>query len=283
MSGISSYSGIQTYVQTIYEDALFVARDNMIMPGLTLGFSDRQSDAARTNSLYGTLTFGQVDDTDDLTSQSFNPSTYQTLTVAEQAAQVFITDRRIENDPFGQQADATQELGNSLAAKIEGDLVSKLSSLTGGTIGASGSAATWGQLYAAIAIARATNAGGQWAAVVHPYYWHALGTAAAVAGGVSQTNAPSFQDDVMRRFWVGNVAGVDIYTSTFIGTGAASVQGVFHRNAIALDMRRDPRIEIERDASRRGFELNMTTKYGVGVWRPEWGVQIIASVSAPKG
>ena len=283
MAGMSSYTGISGYVQTIYEDALTVARDNMIMPSLTLGFADRQNDAPRTNSLYGTVTFTQVDDTDDLTSQSFNPSTYQTVTVAEQGAQVFITDRRIENDPFGQQADATQELGTSLAAKIEGDLVSKFSSLTGGTIGASGSAATWGQFYAALAIARATNAGGQWAFVCHPYYWYALGTAAAVAGGVSQTNAPQFQDDVMRRFWVGNVAGIDIYTSTFIGTGAASVQGLFHRNAIALDVRRAPRLEVERDASRRGFELNMTAKYGSGIWRPEWGVQVVATVAAPKG
>ena len=45
--------------------------------------------------------------------------------------------------------------------------------------------------------------------------------------------------------------------------------------AIAYDLRRDVRLEPERDASKRAWELNLTMMYAHGVWRPLWGVQII--------
>ena len=35
------------------------------------------------------------------------------------------------------------------------------------------------------------------------------------------------------------------------------------------------RLEPERDASRRGWELNLSTVYAHGVWRPTYGVQMI--------
>ena len=59
------------------------------------------------------------------------------------------------------------------------------------------------------------------------------------------------------------------------------VGAVFPRNAIALDWRRRPRVEPERDASRRGWEFNMSSVYAHGVWRPALGVQFIFDASAP--
>jgi hypothetical protein len=40
-------------------------------------------------------------------------------------------------------------------------------------------------------------------------------------------------------------------------------------------------MEAERDASRRGWELNMTAVYAHGVWRPEWGVCMTFDAAAP--
>jgi hypothetical protein len=58
--------------------------------------------------------------------------------------------------------------------------------------------------------------------------------------------------------------------------------GIFSPLALALDVRRAPRIEPERDASRRATELNLSSVYAHGVWRPKYGVQLISDASTPS-
>ncbi len=109
--------------------------------------------------------------------------------------------------------------------------------------------------------------------------------AKAVAPGATVTNSPTLQDEVARNFFVGNVSGVDIYTSANISiiTGTDAYCAMFSREALALDIRRAPRLEAERDASARAWELNMTAVYAHGVWRPTWGIQGIFNAATPDG
>src|SRR4051812_1720260 len=96
---MNTYSDVVGYVQTIFEDAMFVARDTNIMSGLVQGFTDQNGDNTRTNSNYGTATIQALAETDDLTSQAFTPAPYMSLIPGEFGGQVFLTDRRIDNDP----------------------------------------------------------------------------------------------------------------------------------------------------------------------------------------
>ena len=285
MPDINRYSDISGYVQTIYEDALAVARDNVIVTNLVQGFGDRDGLAPRTNSRYaGTITLTQVEDVDDLTSQAYNPSTYKTITPAEFAGQVFITDTRRRNDPFMVEQETRNEFGLAQAAHVERNLIGNFSSLTAGTAGGGGTAPKWSTWYVALAMARKTNRAGDWACVMHPDAWFHLGTAAALQGNVSQANAPDFQNEAMRQFWMGRVQGVDIYTSTYCNNGGTAIYGaLFQRDAIALDMRVPFTIEPERDASRRGWELNASMTYGHGVWRPEYGIALLGDATLPAG
>ena len=57
--------------------------------------------------------------------------------------------------------------------------------------------------------------------------------------------------------------------------------GVFPREALAMDWRRQIRIRPQRDESRRGLELNMSAIYAHGVWRPELGVKMTFDATAP--
>jgi len=41
------------------------------------------------------------------------------------------------------------------------------------------------------------------------------------------------------------------------------------------------RIEPERDASLRGFELNASSVFAYGVWRPQYGIAINTAGTAP--
>lgn len=270
---------INTFVNTVWADAMLVARDNNVMSGLVTGFGDLQGLAVRTNAKYGTAAFQQIAETDDLTSQSFTPSTDQTLTPYEYGAQFFITDSRIETDIYAARQDASTELGAAYGQSIDMKLAGLFSSLTAGTVGAAGSDMSWANFFAAITIMRRALAPRPWVAVLLPEQWHCLGT--AIAPGVTVTNSPMLQDEFVRQFFVGNVSGVDIYTTANIGTGTSVYGGIFSRNAMALDMRRPFRLEPERDASRRGLELNASSVYAYGVWRPQYGVAINTAGTTP--
>lgn len=281
MAALNPTTDISSYIQTIFEDAMFVARENMFFDRLITTFTDRTGNAARSSSIYGSATFATVGETDDLASQSFTPSTLATLTPAEVGAQFFLTDLRMESDPFQVRSDAAMELGAGIATKIQQDALLSLASLTGGTIGAAGTTITWGHFFAARAVLKNQKAPEPYVCVLHEYQWQDLAKAASVSATVAFS--PSFQDDVMRRYYVGTAAGVDIFTTVDItpdGSDDAS-GGMFSRSAMALDMRRAPRLEADRDPSRRGIELNMTSVYAYGVWRPAFGVTMLFDATTP--
>ena len=49
MPGLNTSAEIAAFVNSIFEDALFVARDNNLMAALVTPFTDRQRTAARYN------------------------------------------------------------------------------------------------------------------------------------------------------------------------------------------------------------------------------------------
>ena len=70
---------------------------------------------------------------------------------------------------------------------------------------------------------------------------------------------------------------VPIYETTNIdhtGTGGDYKQGVFHRDALALAMMQDLKIETQRDASLRADEIVATAVYGVGELNDTYGVEV---------
>lgn len=282
MSSLNTYSNISSFVNTIYEGALLVARDNNVMAALVTPFGDRTGLAVRSNQQYGGATINTIGETDDLTSQAFTPAAIATLTPVEKGGQYFLTDSRVESDPFNVQREAALDLGMAMATEMEGDLLTTFSSMTGGTVGAAGTVIAWGHFFAMLTRLKVQKAPMPYYFVCHPYQWHQLGKAASVAG-TSVLNAPQFQDEVTRNFYVGTVGGVEIYTSSNITIDASddAYCGMFSRQALALDIRRAPRMESERDASRRGIELNFTAVYAAGVWRPAFGIQGLFDATVP--
>lgn len=271
------------YIQTIFEQAMFVARDNNVMVPLVTVFTDRNDSSPRSSSEHAQVTMHNIGASDDLASQAFTPSVLATLTPAEAGAQYLLEDQRRATDPFSVQQSASIELGMGMAQKIETDILSNFASLTGGTVGTAGSAMTWAYFSAAITRLRNQNAPGPYFAVMHPYQYHDLAANASVVG--QSFHAGDLADAIQNRWWVGRALGTDIYLSSNISIDDAddAMAGVFSRMALAYDSRRAPRLEPQRDASRRATELNMTAVYAHGIWRPRFGVQIVTDASAPTG
>ena len=280
--GMNVTSNISSYIQDIYEGALLVARERNLMAALVTTFNDRTGINPRTNNQYGGATINEVGESDDMTSQTFTPSEIAELNPTEKGGQYFLTDLRLETDPFSLRADAALDLGQALATKMEVDILGGFSSLTGGTIGAAGTTLTWGHFWAMRSRLKVQLAPQPFYCVMHDYQWHALSKAASVAGA-SVVNAPAFQDELTRNFYAGTVGGVEIYTTSNITvvSGDDAVMAMFSPQAMALDIRRAPRMEYERDASRRGWELNLTAVYATGIWRPKFGIKGTFDASVP--
>lgn len=283
-TGTSGVTELNSLFNDIYEDAVFVARAQNVMAGLVTRFSDSTGDEDRKNSVYPQITAQSVGEYDDFSAPTkFDKTLLSTLTPVEYMAQSILTDRRLETDPQNAKADCSRELGESIADNLEENLLDTFTSLTGGTVGAAGSAMTWGVFFAARTRLAGAKVPGPYVAVLHEYQWHDL--ASAVAPGVAVTNSPVVVNEVASSWYVGTVGNVDIYTTPNVDIDGSddAVGAMFNRQAIALDSRRAPRMEPERDASKRAWELNITHKYAHGTWRPAFGCQIKSDATAPTG
>lgn len=286
MAQLNTWSDVSSIANSIQEDAYFIVREAGIMQNFVKVFNDARGGNLRKGYKFSSVSAATVAETDDLTSSAFTPSLNQTLTPAEIGAQFFISDLRADSElPEMILTDAARELGFSAADKLNNDLAGDMGSLTGGTVGAAGTVITWG--YVAAAIAQARNASKSTAvplvAVIHGYQAAVLAKAASVAGATVITT-PATNDLITQRGMsqAFSFLGVPIYqVFNAVDSGVDFKGGVFPRDAIALDWRRPIKVEAERDASRRGVELNMSAVYAHGVWRPDLGVTMYFDAATP--
>ena len=284
MASLNPESDISAFVNTVFEAAILVARDNNFMPSVVRGFNDRTGLAVRSNQQYGGATMNQIAETDDLVGQAFTPSAIATLTPVEFGAQYFLTDSRVESDPFAVRTDAAADLGQALATKVETSLMGHFNEFTSGTIGTSGSICTWSYVMAMESVLKAAYAPYPYALVLSPAMWFNLAKTASVASSSATNAADSLKEAVNSMFFVKQFGGVSIFVSGNVETSTNDAYaGMFSRDALAFDLRRAPRMEPERDASRRGVELNLTSVFAHGVWRPKFGVCGLFLNTAPTG
>ena len=278
---IITYSDISSLLPDIWEGALMVARDQTIMASLVRNFNG-QGLVPRKSTIYGTVTFTTVSETDNVVAQTYTRSAKQTLTPGEIAASFFLSDSRIESDDQDIVGDASRELGMGAAQKIEADIISQSGSVAGGTVGTNAGTLTWGHLLAAQSVLRAANAPMPYLAVLHPYQYHNLAKAQTVAAATQPSFASSLTDRLVSNFYVQTAYGIDIFVTSNIPISSSAASGVLmNRDALALDVRRPLRLELEREASRRGWEIVASAVYAYGLWRPEWGVTLAGTCVAP--
>ncbi len=280
---VTTVSDLNGLFNTIYERALFVARELNLMTNLVdvrgaIGWMDRNV------SIRPAVTAVAVGESQDYNNPTtFGKSTKATLTPGEIIAQVVLTDRERATDPDGAQADAETELGGAVSTKIDVDLVSDFGSFTTDKGDGAGNALTLENWSAGIAVLGANKAlqYGMPVSVLHPYHWHDLW----LELGKPTTNvvASDVANEALRNYRVNRINNVDIYTSSNIAVDGSSdaVSAAFVRPAIMLDVRKPMELEPQRDASARAWELNMTAGYAHGVVRTEFGVKYTADATEP--
>lgn len=280
--GVTTVSDMNSLFNTIFEDARFVAREMNIMTQLVRNFS-ATGWMDRKLSKYPEVTAQQIAENVDFAGATTMDKTLEaTLSPFEIIAQVILTDRRIDTDPQSARQDASTELGNSIATKMDTDLAGSFTGFSTDKGPGAGSSATIAKFAAAISVLRNAKAPNPVYVVLHPYHWHDIWVELGQPGS-NQALLGDVANQALMDFFVGRWLNVLWFTSANISVDADSdaVSAVFNPLAIGLDTRKAPTMEPERDASLRAWELNFTAGYAKGVIRDEFGVKYTADATEP--
>jgi len=279
---ITTVASLNSLFNLIYEDALFVARETNLMTALVRNFSAKGWMARKLSIRPQITAQAKAEGIDFANPTTFGLTEKATLTPATIMAQVLLTDEDVDTDPNAAVQDASQELGGSIATKIDKDLVGDFTSFTTDVGPGAAQTATIAKAAKGVSVLRNSLAPNPLYVVWHPYHWHDLW----VELGQPAANFALLGDianQALKDFFVGVWINIQHFTSANIipDAGDDAVSGIFNTNALGFDSRKAPTMEDERDASRLATELNMSAGYAHGVLRTEFGVKYTADAATP--
>ena len=253
--------------------ARFTAEEQSIMLGLVTNYNIG-AQAGKTIQVpkYPSIAAADLTEGTDMSSTTVSTSSV-TATIKEVGAQVLLTDvaRMGAGNPA---VELGTVLGNAIAKKMDQDLIALFDGFST-SLGAASQEITVADIFKAAATLRNANAPGSVAAVLHPF--HAYQLQANLTNTFANPNGGEAQNEAMMNGFVGSLAGIDIYQSSNITVdGSGDAKGaVFVPEALAIAMKRDFEIEVQRDASLRADELNATAVYGVAELDDSYGVEML--------
>jgi len=275
---ITNTTTLNDLLPSIVAEALFVASEKSIMRGLVRNYTlnpgqgktvtvpiyPRQTAAALTEGTAPSFTAVSTDGA--------------ILTVSEVGLTAQISDLAIMASSSNVVSDIGRLFGEAIARKMDSDLLAKFDTFSG-YVGGVSTTATPALLFQAIAKLRSQgyDTSNDCAIVLHP------NVAYDVASTLTSTfAAPASMvgNDALRNGFMGTLGGVPVYQSSLVGATSASggstgdyACGIFHRDALGLAMMQDIRIESQREATKRGFDIVGSAIYGVGELYDNAGIQ----------
>jgi hypothetical protein len=209
----------------------------------------------------------------DLTAEALGMEASTTISMAERAAMSLLTDDAVESLPnYNLAAEIGRILGQQMAVQFDTDAMAKFADFKAANdIGTSGTPVelTADVLFQAAAKLRTELATGNMVGVFHPMAVYNLKKQLANAGDANLGALSNVGNTALQSGLVGSVAGITIFESTLAGVG-----GVFTLDALGGAMKRDVRLETERDASKRATEVVGSAVWGFSAVKPENGVAV---------
>ena len=261
----------------IIAQARFTAEEQSLMLGLVTQYNIA-GQAGKTIQVpkYPAIAAGDLTEGTDMSSTTVSTSSVE-VTVGEVGAQVVLTDLAAMG--AGNPADELGTvLGNAIATKIDTDLIGLFTGFSAG-FGAAAAELTVADLFKAAATLRANKVTGSMAAVVHPFQAYQL--KAGLTNTFANPNGGDLQNEAMRNGYVGSIAGIDVYESANVAIDGNddAIGAVFAPEALAIALKSDFNLEVQRDASLRANELNATAVYGVAELDDDFGVKLTADAA----
>lgn len=189
------------------------------------------------------------------------------ITAAEFGAMTTVQDIVMEASPLNVAGDLGTQIGATIAQAMDEVIVDLFTSASTDVGPGAGAELTVEHIMKAAASLRANSVPMTGVvAVLHPKAAFNLKKGLLNAGG-SFGAAPELSNQAGREYFVGRVAGVDIYESASIDVDGSDdgIGAVFHPGAIGMCMKRDLRIATQRDESLRGFEVVGSAAFGAAI------------------
>jgi hypothetical protein len=235
---------------------------------------------------YPAITAGDLTDGQDIiTNTAFN-TTSVTMTAVERGAKITLTDLAKETAQEDVAAAIGRQLGEAMVNKVDGEIAALFPSFSN-RVGAAGDAVSATTIFKAVGQLRSQNARGQIFVVLHPFQAMDLKIQLAGAGNTNMTNPPMVGNQVLTNGVIGNLGGAIILESNNVGkdindsvSGTGNFVGcAFTQDAIGYMVKRNIRVETQRDASLRADEIVGSMAYKAAELFDEYGVGILGKAS----
>lgn len=225
---------------------------------------------------YGTIAAAAVAEGSDLSTPTTFATDVTTVTASEIGVNVSLTDIAREGAAEDVAAAIGRQIGDGMANKVDQSLAALFEGFSN-TVGSGAAEITVDDIFKAAATLRANNAPGPYVCILHPYQAFQLKKVLAGNGNTPMNNT-DLANEALRSGYVGQVAGMQIFETTNVtGPSAGGFVGAaMSADAIAYMVKRDMRIEEQRDASLRATEYVGSMAYGVSELFDAYGVGIIA-------
>ena len=279
MANESTSSTLSELYTEIVAEAQFVASEQSIMRNLVRNYAITGGGKVVEVPVYGTVSAAAVSEATDLSNTAINPTSVS-ITASEVGIMTTLTDLARNSAPRNVAGDIGKLFGEAIAKKIDTDLTAKFDGFSQ-EIGDGTTALSPANIFNAVAILRKNAVPStDMSAVVHPL--NAYDLKAGLTNTFANANANDLSNEALRTGYVGSLAGVKIFETSNMADTSGNNPGttgdykgaVFHRDALALAMMQDIKIETQRDASLRADEIVATSVYGTGEIHDTYGVEI---------
>jgi N4-gp56 family major capsid protein len=273
MANESTSSTLSELYTEIVAEAQFVASEKSIMRNLVKNYAISGGGKAVEVPVYAAVSAAAVADATDLSNTAINPSSV-TITASEVGVMTTLTDLARNSAPRNVAADVGKLFGEALARKQDLDLTALFNGFSV-ALGDGSAAITPAVLFNALSTLKENALSTDGCQVVlHPKIAYDL------KSGFTNTFAgldTELSNEALRSGHIGKIAGMNVFeTSNMANTGTAGDYkgGAFHKDALAIAMMQDVKIETQRDASLRADEIVATSVYGVGEIHDSYGIEL---------
>ena len=261
----------------IVQEAIFVASEKSIAKGLVRNYTlPLQQGKTVTVPIYNKVTAAALTEATAPTATAIDTDG-ATLTVSEVGIRATVSDLAINSSATNVVADIGRLFGESIARKMDTDVMALFTGFTN-SVGSASTTLTPALIFQAIAKLRSEgyDTSNDCAIVLHP---NAVYDVASILTSTFAAPASMVGNDALRNGFMGTLGGVPVYQSSLVPLTDGSTAGDFtgaliHKDAIGLAMMQDIKIESQREATLRGFDIVGSAIYGVGELYDTAGVKI---------
>ena len=271
----STTTTLNDLISPIVQEAMFVASETSIMPGLVKQFTvPANAGKVLQVPLYSTQTIASdAGENSDLSSTAISTDKAD-ITLTEAGIMTTLTDMARNHSVSNVVADLGKLFGEAIAKRHDRALTGLFSSFTS-SIGAAQDEIEVKDLFEAYATLKANAVPGPYFGVFNPKAIYNVKK--TLTNTFVNPNPANVVNQAMTEGFIGRIAGIDIFESSNVVEDSATgvTNAVFSRDALGLAVAQNINIETQRDASLRAEEVVASTRYGVSVLHNSYGIKVL--------